>query len=58
MVYKATTSFCGLVGMVKGEVREINNPEIERDLLNCGYIVAVEQPKKEMRKTKKTTKGV
>jgi hypothetical protein len=50
--------------MVEGEVKEISNMEVVKDLLNCGYIEAVEEitpaPKetpKATRKGKKTPKG-
>lgn len=61
-MYKALISFSGLVSMGKGEVREISDKMVAQDLLNCGYIEAVEevkQPEPPKRKTtkKKTPKG-
>jgi len=41
MSYKAIKSFSGLVSMKKGEVREIENDNIVKDLLNAGYIEEV-----------------
>lgn len=46
MVYRATRSFTGKITMIKGEVREINDPDLEKDLTRCGYAVPVETPKK------------
>lgn len=61
-MYRALISFSGLVSMVEGEVREISDKAVVKDLLNCGYIEAVEEittaPKeKATRKGKKTPKG-
>ena len=51
-MYRALTSFSGIVSMAMGEIREISDPSIVRDLLNAGYIMQVEQeqPKKTRRK--------
>lgn len=38
MAYRALRTFAGLVTMVKGEVREIENEEVAKDLLRCGFI--------------------
>lgn len=49
MLYKALTSFSGIVSMAMGEIGEINDPAIAADLLKAGYIekwVADEIPKK------------
>ena len=66
-MYKALVSFCGIVTMAKGEIRNI--PEhIAQDLLNAHYIEKVEKEKKAEKKpekkkstkkksTKKTPKG-
>lgn len=53
-MYKALVSFSGLISMRKGEVRELTDLAIIKDLLNAGYIEAVEEKKAE--KTKKKTK--
>lgn len=41
MSYKALKSFSGLVSMKKGEVKEINNNDVIKDLLHAGYIEEV-----------------
>ena len=45
-MYKALCSFTGRVSMVKGEVRDINDPVIVADLLRAKYIVDLEAKKK------------
>lgn len=45
-MYKALVSFTGRVSMVKGEVRDINDPVIVADLLRAKYIVDLEAKKK------------
>ena len=52
-MYKAIKSFSGLISMSKGEVREIKDKEIVKDLLQANYI---EEIKKEAKKETKTTK--
>lgn len=47
-MYKAVVSFSGLVSMAEGEVREISDLTIVKDLLKAGYIEEV---------WKKTLKG-
>lgn len=39
VMYKATTSFSGIVNMKKGDVKEINNEEVAKDLLRAGYVI-------------------
>ena len=46
-MYKALKSFAGKVSMRKGEVKEINDKQIVKDLLNAGYIEEVKPEKKE-----------
>lgn len=46
-MYKALKSFAGKVSMRKGEVKEINDKEIVKDLLNAEYIEEVKPEKKE-----------
>ena len=58
--YRALVSFAGKVSMSEGEVRDINNPKIEKDLLNAHYIEEIlpppPAPKTEPKKrTKKST---
>lgn len=50
MKYKATISFSGLINMAEGEVREISDQNLAKDLLNAGYIVPVEEEKKAVKK--------
>lgn len=57
MQYKALISFCGLENMVKGQIKELKNPDIISDLLRCGYIVPVEESPKATR-GRKSIKGV
>lgn len=45
-MYKALVSFSGRVSMVKGEVRDINDPVAVADLLKAKYIVDLEAKKK------------
>lgn len=56
--YRALVSFAGKVSMSEGEVREINNPKIEKDLLNAHYIEEILPPPPPAPKTepKKRTK--
>jgi hypothetical protein len=49
-MYRALISFSGLVSMRKGEVREISDNEVVKDLLSAGYI---EEVKSEKTKTEK-----
>ena len=58
MAYRALRSFSGIVTMVKGEVREINNEEVVKDLLRAGYIVDLSEKQKAAKSSKPTkTKG-
>lgn len=57
MQYKALISFCGIENMVKGQVKELKNPDIISDLLRCGYIVPIEESSKTTR-GRKSVKGV
>lgn len=53
-MYKALKSFSGVISMVKGEVRDIDNAEVVSDLLRAKYIVDLGEKRKT---TKKATKG-
>jgi len=53
-MYKALVSFGGIVSMHKGEVKEIKNEEVVKDLLKAHYIEEV-KPKTENKKP--TTKA-
>lgn len=37
-MYKAKVSFSGIISMAEGEVRDINDATIVKDLLKAGYI--------------------
>ena len=54
-MYKALISFGGIVSMHKGEIKEIKNEEVAKDLLNAHYIEEV-RPKTENKKQVKPTK--
>lgn len=57
-MYKALTSFSGLVSMRKGEVRDISDLAIVEDLTKAGYIEPVGAEKTKAKKeTKKTPKA-
>lgn len=45
-MFKALISFSGLISMSKGEVKEIKDKEIIKDLLKAGYIEEVKTAKK------------
>lgn len=46
-MYKALVSFSGLITMAMGDIREITDESIVKDLLKAGYIEEVkEKPKK------------
>ena len=47
MLVKAIESFAGKISMVAGEVREIVDDAIVKDLLNAGYIEEVKAAKAE-----------
>ena len=38
MLYKSNKSFCGLVTMKRGQVKELKDEAIIKDLLRAGYI--------------------
>lgn len=59
MMYKALVSFTGLVSMAVGDVREISDVSIAKDLLKAGYIEEVKEktPQKANVKKTKTPKG-
>ena len=67
-MYKALKSFSGLVSMVSGEIKDISDPIVIKDLVKAGYIVEVKpakakaeeeekpEPKKRAKKTAKEEK--
>lgn len=63
-MYRALISFSGLISMAQGEIREITDDVMVKDLLNAGYIEEVTpdpKPKevspKTAEKPKKKTAG-
>lgn len=49
MLVKAKVSFAGAVCMGRGEIRDVGDETVVKDLLAAGYVAAVEtekQPKK------------
>lgn len=58
MAYRATKSFSGLVSMVKGEVRELEDEKIVNDLIKSGYIEDLSEKQKAAKSSKPSkTKG-
>lgn len=53
-MYKALKSFSGVVSMAEGEVKDISDPTVVKDLVNAGYIEEV-KPADNKAKTKKKT---
>lgn len=49
-MYKALISFSGIVSMTMGEVREISDLSIVKDLTEAGYIEPVKEEKKPVKK--------
>lgn len=54
MKVRAIKSFTGKVRMIKGEVREVEDEAIARDLVNCGYAVDLEEKQKDAAEVKTT----
>ncbi len=54
MAYRALKSFSGLVSMVKGEVREIEDEGIVKDLLKSGYVEDLSAKQKAAKSSKPT----
>lgn len=55
-MYKALKSFSGIITMNRGQVKEINDKKIVKDLLMAGYIEEVKPTKSEVKTTKKKEK--
>ena len=45
MKVKALTSFAGPITMFGGEIRNITDEKVANDLIDCGYVEAVEDAK-------------
>ena len=54
MKYKALVSFSGLVTMAEGDVREIPDKSIAKDLLNAGLIMELKADRKPRKRKEKT----
>ena len=53
MAYRANKSFTGVkLTMHKGEVREISDEALAKDLLRCGYITDLEEKQKALKAEK------
>lgn len=55
MTYKAKVDFGGIISMSVGEVAEIADEAIAKDLLKAGYIETVQPAEKGAEKTTKAT---
>ena len=51
MIVKAKNSFCGVVSMTMGEIRDISDKSIVTDLLKAGYVEEIKEEKKTVKKT-------
>ena len=47
MKYKALVSFSGILSMAQGEVGDISDPALVKDLLKAGYITEIPDEKSE-----------
>ena len=54
-MYKALVSFTGKVRMKKGEIKDIADEAIAKDLVRCGYVEALEKKEEKPASTKKTS---
>lgn len=53
MLYRAKISFAGKVSMTLGEVGEISDPAIAKDLIKAGYVELIEVVEEKETKKKK-----
>ena len=56
LMYKATRSFSGIVSMKKGDVREIKDDEVAKDLLRAGYVTELADESNNKPKTTTSSK--
>ena len=54
MAYRALKSFTGRITMTKGEVREINDEALVKDLLRVGAVVDLSEKQKTAKGSKAT----
>lgn len=52
MAYRALKSFSGVISMVKGEVREIKDEAIAKDLVRAGYVADMQEKQKAAKSSK------
>lgn len=48
MKYRALIGFSGVVTMAQGEIKEIDNPDVAKDLLRAKFIEPAEEEKNEV----------
>ena len=53
-MYKALKSFSGIVSMVSGEIKDISDPIVVKDLVKAGYIVEVKPAETKVEKPAET----
>lgn len=57
VMYKATKSFSGIISMKKGDVREIKDDEVAKDLIRAGYVIELaDESKPKTSSSKKSSK--
>lgn len=57
LMYKANKSFSGVVTMKKGDVREIKDVEVAKDLIRAGYVIELaDESKPKTTSSKKSSK--
>lgn len=57
MLYKATISFAGKISMTQGEIRDISDSPVVKDLTKAGYIEPVEKKTARKKTAKKEEKA-
>jgi hypothetical protein len=55
-MYKALKTFGGVVSMAEGEVKDISDPTVVKDLVKAGYIEEVKPAEGKAKKTAKEDK--
>lgn len=55
-MFRALVSFSGIISMFKDEVIEIKDKKIAKDLLDAGYITAVDKSQKNNKEVKTKAK--
>lgn len=57
MAYRALVSFSGIISMAMGEIREIDDEPIAKDLLRAGYIEELKEMDSKVAESSKETKN-